>query len=883
MGSSVGTSSTHLNNRRRRRPYPDRSHHVGNETQDHSTTSDDCHRHQTNDSLPSLTLNYPTRAFGDISRDALLPAPAVGLSSREEAVLKGRNEIERKSGQINNASRQPSWNGRTNNSQYDQAFSSALGKEGVSCPYDRRSGYQRGDEIMGRIANSLALSNKARAGYQGEIPPAGLAARTTGPKSNQSISSGPSAIDLFDQCGLAPSAATGVEGLVGTAHCARASQQPAGGGSSAVDPVGKKAADVGYPLASTLQAARPPIIPDGPLDRGEKGRLRDPRRHEARVRNAMKGKSDAIDGQSRSPTALGHITAASRSVQQGLAESSGREAIISKNGGRKRQGVGNPVESTIKAKGLYRGRSNANLRETQAPAQADRARRRWNVSGDSSIALVPSAPRAGRKEDAPPLSEQRFLTAKVRLHKSKDLSALKSEHMEALSILQDISSPSISAARDTTVADKSGNGVAAQATRSPTHERVSLTGASPNQAFITETASVCPAPPKVEFGPADADVDKLSADLPRIGSQEQAALRSLYRKWWIKIANGGSPPSPNTPNPLEVSKIRKRVGAAVVVDTGRDAGRHRGARPPVGKQGSTRQPVGAVNGKRRVVAKPVGAPSNGARRVVVSKPVGVSSKSEKRVVAKPAGVLGERVSKKQQPPGLGTGTRSRTLGREKNRTGAAAAAFVAIQIALGMAAVLKAKGKEKASAVKSCRGQRTTGKVRQPKAAEKTPQPPPSLSSHIDHGIHISRTPGSSPIVPSSRVSAAEAGKPQQHNRGGVPLSVGGDHRDNEMKETGTPRPALQHDSDVESVSEDNDIVGEQEEGHDGRIFLADGRFISTRRTSSEVASGEDVSNDGRLGGGGVAVDRSVVGDEVLVDSVAEDESLDYAEESFEA
>ena len=116
-----------------------------------------------------------------------------------------------------------------------------------------------------------------------------------------------------------------------------------------------------------------------------------------------------------------------------------------------------------------------------------------------------------------------------------------------------------------------------------------------------------------------------------------------------------------------------------------------------------------------------------------------------------------------------------------------------------------------------------------------------------------------------------------------MPLNVARDHRDHENEETSAPRPASQHDSDVESVSEDNDIAGAQEEGHDGRIFLADGRFISTRRTSSEAASGEDGSNDGRVGGGGVAVDRSSVSDEVLVDSVAEDESLDYANESFEA
>ena len=793
--------------------------------------------------------------------------------------MKGRNDIERKAGHISNASRQPAWDGRTNNSQYDQAFSSTLGKGGMSCPYDRRAGYQRGDEIMGRIANSLVLSNKGRAGYHGEISPTGLASRTTGPKSGQPISSGPSAIDLFDQCGLAPSATNDVEGIMGTTHCARASQQEAGDGAGVVDTVGKKDAGIGYPLGPTLQAARPPVTPDGPLDRGEKGRLRDPRRHETRVRNAIKGSSDSIDGQSRSPTARGHVPAASRSAQQGLAASSGREAMVSKNGGKRRQSVGNSAESTTK--GVYRGRSNANLRETQGPAQADRARRRWNVSGDSSAALVPSAPRAGRKEYAPPLSEQRFLTAKVRLHKSKDLNALKSEHMEALSILQDISSPSTSAAQSTSIAGAPGNDAAAQTT-SPTHELVSFAAASPDQAFITETASVCPAPPKVEFGPADADVDKLSADLPRIGSQEQAALRSLYRKWWMKIANGGSPPSPYTPNPLESTRSRKRVGAAVVVDTGRDVGRHRGARPPVAKQGPTRQLVGASNGKRRVVTKPVRALSNGTRQFV-AKPAGVSSNGEKRVMAKPAGISGERVSKKQQPSGLGTDTRSRSLGREKNRTGVTAAAFVAAQIALGMAAVLKVKNNEKTSAVKSCRGQRTTRKVRQPNAAAKTPQPPPALSSRIGHGTNISRTPGSFPMAPSSTLSAAEADRSKQHNRGGVPLSVRRDPPDNEIEETAAPLPAPQHDSDVESVSEDNDIVGEQEEGHDGRIFLADGRFISTRRTSSEAANGDDVSNDGRVGGGGVGVGRSVVSDEVLVDSVAEDESLGYADESFEA
>lgn len=796
--------------------------------------------------------------------------------------MKGRDEIAQRSGHISNASRQPTWDGRTNISQYDQAFSSTLGKEGMPCPYDRRAGYQRGDEIMGRIANSLTLSNKGRGGYQGAIPPTVLASRTAGPKSRQPISSGPSAIDLFDQCGVVPSGTTDVGGLVGASHCARASQEPAGGGSGVVDSVGRKAADVDYPPASTLQAVRPPIIPDGPLGRGEKGRLRDPRRHEARVRNAIKSKADAIDGQSRSPTARGQTTAASRSAQQGLSASSGRGAMVSKNGGRKLQGVGNSIESTVK--GLCRGRSNANLRETQAPpAQADRARRRWNVGGDASAALVPSAPRAGRKEDAPQSSYQRVLTAKVRLHKSKDLNALKSEHMEALSILQDISSPSTSAARSA-IADQSGDDVAAQATGGLLHERFVSAAASSDQAFITETASVCPgAAPKVEFGPDDADVDKLSADLPRIGSEEQAALRSLYRKWWMKIANGGSPPSPYTPNPVELSRIRKRVGGAAAVDTGRDAGRQKGARPPVGKQSSTRQPVGASNGKRRVVAKPSG---------VVTKPVGVVTKlagasgnDKRRVVAKPAGVSRKSVSKKQQPPGFGTDTRSRSLGREKNRTGAAATAFVAVQIALGMAAVLKVKRDEKAAGVKSCRGQRTTSKVRQPNATAKTPQPPPSQPRRINHNTDTSSTSVSVPIAPSSTISVAKSDKPQRHNRGGggVPLNVARDHRDNEIGGNDSPRPALQHDSDVESVSEDNDLVGEQEEGHDGRIFLADGRFISTRRTSSEAANGDNISNDGRAGVGGVAVGRSVVGDEVPVDSVAEDESLDYADESFEA
>lgn len=802
--------------------------------------------------------------------------------------MKARQEIERRSRHVNNG-RQPSWDGRTS-SQYDQTF---LGKEETWCQNsDRRALYQKGDEIMRRIANGgggkgggrgegarggSTYSHKARASYQqGEFSPTGVAYHTTEPKGSQATSSGPSAIDLFDQYGLVPSAADGVEGLVGESHRAQANQESTGGGSGIlVDQVGRKAANTGHPLAPTLQAARPPIVPGGSQDRGGKGRARDPRRHEARVvRNAAKNKSDAINDQSRSPTVRGHMAAPPKNAQQLLA-SSGREARDSNNAGRKRQGVGNPVESIHR--GLYRGRSNATLRETQAPAQAHRVRRRWNVGGESAAAsLVPSPPRDGRKEDAP-VSDQRLVTAKVRLHKSKDLSALKSEHMEALSTLQDISCPPSNSAARSPKAQKTGDGVATLGTRGAFHLGGSSATASPYQAFITESSSLSPAESKVEL------VDnKLSADLPQIGSEEQAALRLMYRKWWMKIANGGSPPSPLfTPNPLEVSRIRRRAAAAadnakrdvggvdtrrdvsrvdtrwnVAVDTKRDAGKHRGARPPVSKQSPPRQPWGANTAKKRVVAKAAG----------VSSP------------------------KKQPPSGVSTGTtRSRSLAREKHSTRAAATAFVALQVALGTAAVLKAKSRKNAAAVKSCRGQRTLSKVPHPKnATTKIPKPPASLPrSRIDRNTSVSSISGTSrsfPAAPRATISASKAYKLQQLRRGDVPLNVARVHGDNETaEETGAPQPGVRPDSDVESVSENNDITEEEEEeGHDGRIFLADGRFISTRRTSSD-ANGDGISSDDRVGGGDeVAVGRSVVSDEVVADSVAEDESLDYADDSFE-
>lgn len=812
MSTSGGTFSAQLNNnnnnnRRRRRPYPDSAHRAGNRYHGHTKIPGPDRRFQADGSLPALTPNYPSHPFGDISKEALLQAVVVRRQLPKKDVSKStydggrclyRNNLNQPVGVRGDANNLvSSMRGSEERPPEVQLYGGDTGRE------DGTSSHAvlglKHPHIRHHVFNEKSRpSSKCHAEEN---------------DNGQVISSGPSAVDLFDQCGIIPAAAIEMKGLVGTIE------------------------DTGIsvlPFSFGLSAARPPLVPEGASggSRGARSHKNIPGRPEARPRNATKSSQVVTTGQTRPPFSGGSLSAAPQDSQQGQGGVPERRAGYAKASGSARRGVRNVAEST---RVFQEGRSDAGPEETELLTKTNRVRRRWNLDNVSVDAPVPPPPRAGFEIEAL-LSEKRLSSAKVRLQKNKDLEALKSEHVEALSILQNVSCPSTTAARSVTEDDGELMGDF-QTTRGGIHERGQPSATVSGRGLVGGPARVSAAmASEMEFGPAGEKIDALSSNLPRIGSREEAALRSMYRNWWIKVANGGSPPSSSTIDLIKVS-------------TTREAGRCRRHNPQGSINGDGGGLINAIPPTFSQITLQGAAPKN----------------NEENTPSKSAELWG------------GEGARSnRTSSKESTTSAATVVEPQALRTAVALERSSISSTPEEEVDMASGRSKNTTDDCNHPVAVVKKGMHRHSTSPFniTNNGtatcVPVASTPSRSSndtLTPTSGAQMEEdfrscdkSDYPFEFKRG--PLEEAG--RMDTM-----PSPSVQLESDVDSVLEDNGLEAE-EEGHHGRIYLPDGRFVSTRRVSLGLED-DDISNDDPF-----------KREKVEVASEVDDAMLEYANESFE-
>ncbi len=837
MGNGGGTTShsTSLPDRRgRRRPHPhssDTHHTIHRRFQ----ATDDA-------SLQSSKPNYPTNPFGNVGNDALQLPAAVGRkrSSLEEAVTNSRNE---------ECPQQVTYNTTVGRSGTVWGDDSRTIQEVVSVLGGDKGGLygSRGDLL--RIDEDFAKGDgHSRNGHSllgSESPHLGMGRSKA--EGDHAISSGPSAIDLFDQCGLVPLAAIEREGLVGTTDRYPSKRKPLkncdntdgdGPAPSMVDRAVER-----HSVAPALRGVpRPPLVPGGEPStvcdfRAARGHLRDERRHEARAPRTKRNQPSATHGvKPRPPFAGGSVSTLSRRTkhaQQNASSLSGGDALVGvpKSGRNKGRGVPSDGATPDSSSRLTRveGQPNADLSST--PQIDSRGRRRWKIDDGSStnatastrvapsrsVSLSVSAPTSA------PLSasEQRVASAKERLHKDKDLNALKSEHVEALSILQDISCPStatatVEARRDPNAEEKDGHEATAAAEIALLHERKN------SSAVATAGASVAAAGEgEVEQQglPADARLSELSADLPRIGSREQAALRAMYRKWWMKVANGGSPPSPCTP--IAPSKGPSEEAPSLVAEQELAADSTRAAETSAASAAASTSDNGQSSevgdAEARLDCDRL-VPHTPSTEATAVEPRAAPGETEMVAALRESGELD------------GTRATGEVGGRGEE----------------GSIVDVSAAGTgEKAEEVPAERENITGGATLCTKAGV----PPPPGEERAGGGVAAS--PGG---TVASEQPQEELGQQQQQRQ--QPIA-----------------------SDVESVSEDDGLEEEKEEGHHGRIYLPDGRFVSTWRNSAgeEMADAIEALKNLEQTGGGDACGEVLDNSEAA--NALDDESLGYAED----
>lgn len=849
MGSGGGSSVKQHNNRRRRRPYPDAPHRlVSNLNQRQIAILDTYSQHPAAASLPSLTPNYPPHPFGNITENTLLPESLVRRSSlNKEDTDRGRPKGERSSHR-NSIGPSAAWRGRASN-EANQSTSLVLeGEERVSLSDHRGEAAASGSETARKIDKGLFFLHDGHGRLQNiQRQKSGAVAHTVQQEDGQANSSGPSAIDLFDQCGLVPSAAIEVEGLVGTTRECQLSRASSIENTGVVDLTGSNTAAFAYPVAPAPAASRPPLGPDGApsVVRGTRNHKKKILRREVRVRNATSRKQEAAAGQSRPPFAAGNSSAAPRGARQVPPPPSGRGVSVARVSGSISQGAGNTDEP---ARGTRSGRLNATPADTKPPAKANRVRRRWKVDNESFAAPVPSALQAGLGVAAPS-SEQRLASAKERLHKTKGLEELKSEHVKALEILQDISCPSTAAARSAIGdSDCTAEDVAVKAATRGLYERGISGVTRSGKAAVGGPRRPLAAAAGMDIGPADAEIDELSANLPRIGSLAQNALRQLYRKWWMEIAKGGiPPPACSAQDILEVSKFRGVVEAAVngqqnlnfVTDVGRETA--------LAAKSSVQVAVKENGGENDVPNTAAGAAEDRCHATDTE-----SSRGG-------AGIQDER-------PGC-------------DKSIPSAPSCVEQQLALGTAA---APGRARNGAIveaKNDQNKSTSIESRQPVpvAESQTFEPPGESDLGTAHNMPVTTTPS---MHQANAMALASGARSRDHK---APKGDNSDLSCEVAKATrqDAPRLMAQLESDVESVPEDDGVAVEEEEGHHGRIYLPDGRFVSTRRDNLG-GKGDEVLDDENVGGGDGVVAEQSVGNKEVVGSEADDASLDYADDDFE-
>lgn len=886
-GNTSSSSMTQPARRGKRRPLPNASEHHSYHT--HHTAH---RRFQHADVKP----HYPANPFGNVGSDIQqFPTPMGRRSSLEEALRGGRNEVNAHAQHRNSMDRSEMARGDDRRAIADQV--SALGGSTQSL-YGSRSDLVRtnnaapdttGDKnhfLHSQHKEGLISSNQAD--EKGQLLLQGLVSHNTSrvlvAEENHAISSGQSAIDLFDQCGIVPMAAVEKEGLVGTTSTYNSSRESGKHDSTGRNNLGTSTTDDSsprYPItAATVAPPRPPLVPGGTSStidfRGAGNHPRDAGRG-----SAMRTQAAATHGVRPRPllTNSGASTSSRAKLarQQAPSLSSGTEAVAgtSRPHGKLRRGV--PKDATMTDSSSRRSRMVPRLNSenrysaettTSIPKPDRRTRRRWNVdaaspTGASSntpappgvAAVAEAAAAAGidaveSESTSAFASEQRIASAKERLHKNKDLEALKSEHVEALSILQDISCPStaavaLEATRGESVEEDGGGDGKTKSPESAVEATRRCLLYERNNSSTTTTGGSRGRGVAPEGVPADVEVDKLSADLPRIGSEEQATLRAMYRKWWMKVANGGSPPSLGTPAGLldEANNVVEGDNANL---TDSNLVGERGNAPVVGQRRAGTTDVGQEEGQ-------AGRTASDVRNIEV-----VNGAEEPESVARtePEKKLSESEKSDLVRPRTPRGAEACVL--EKSDDGSKTS-LTELEGTRANDGIITNHCKEPATSVGAEVG--TTGV---PKAGAATGGEPESTSSKEE--------------------AANTEGSILLHTSAGVPPT-----KDGAVGGTGSasssPGEQQAAASDVDSVSEDDGLEKEQEEGHHGRIYLADGRFVSTWRNNAEAIDDavEHLKDLGIVDG---SDNRTGSSCEVVVDESAakglDDVSMGYADEDFE-
>lgn len=890
-GNTSSSSTTQPDRRGKRRPLPNVSQHHGHHS--YNTTH---RRFQHADVKP----NYPANPFGNVGSDIQqLPTPNGRRSSLEEALRGGRNEVNAHAQHRNDTDSSETVQGGDGRAIAEQVLGGS-----TQSLYGSRSDLvlttTTGDDSQFlHSQHTEGLIGSDQADEKGQRMLQGLVSHNTSrvvAEESQEISTGQSAIDLFDQCGIVPMAAVEKEGLVGTTSTYHSSRESGKQDSTGRNNLGTSTTDGSsprYPITeATVALPRPPLVPGGTSStvdfRGAGNHPRDPGRG-----SAMRTQAATTHGVRPRPIITnGGASTSSRTKfprQQAPSLSSGTEAVAgtSRPNGKLRRGA--PKNATTTDSSSRRSRmvprlngENRSSAETSMsiPKPDRRTRRRWNVdaaspTGASSSPPAPpgvaaaAATAAGSdavESESPSASasEQRVASAKERLHKNKDLEALKSEHVEALSILQDISCPSTAAVASEATRGESAEETDGGKTKAP-ESAVEATRRcllyERKNSSTTTTGGSHGREVTLEGMPADVEVDQLSADLPRIGSQEQAALRAMYRKWWMKVANGGSPPSLGTPaGPLDDANNAVEGDNASLADCNPTG--ERGIAPVVGQQelpvqrrvmtGTTEGQAGRSASDVRNIVEVNGAegPSGSVAR---TEPEKMLSESEKPDLVRPHTHRGAEASALEKS-GDGSKTSFTELENSSSNT-----PLTELEGTRAKDGIITKHCKEPATSVGAKVG--TTGV---PKAAAPATAGEPETSSKEEAANTVESI--------------------MQHTSAGVPPTKDG-AGGTRLSSSSSPAEQQAAASDVDSVSEDDGLEKEQEEGHHGRIYLADGRFVSTLRNSAE-GTNDAVKhlNDLDIVDGGD--NRTGSSCEVVVDESAakglDDVSMGYADEDFE-
>lgn len=337
------------------------------------------------------------------------------------------------------------------------------------------------------------------------------------------IRSGPSALDLYYQDGLSSERTSRLEENVDTAEHTN-SRTP--NVYIPGNPTGNNTIATEDPLARTASAARPMLLPTiAPSDSyNRKVHGTATTNNNTRDRNVASRNQIASD---RKPFSLvSNSTSAVSASQQSQALPKGRmgDTRMTRRAGRD---VG---PKNLEPRTSHPHRLDPFHVETKvAAAKPERVRRRWK-SSEGSICPPPS-----QTQEAPKLEGcVKGPTAKKaqgRLQKDKSLDALKSEHSEALLILQGIDRLSTTTARKLKDDGQRGESVAIEGA---TERKCLQKHDDPTIGEISEVKAAGEGMAE----PNAVGEEGLFASPPHITPRDEAAQRLMYRKWWLEIAKG---------------------------------------------------------------------------------------------------------------------------------------------------------------------------------------------------------------------------------------------------------------------------------------------------------------------------------------------------------